>query len=106
MCITKVNKMYSFISHNMRNIIRQTYTFMIYYVYILQKVKMNLSPIEKALRLVGKTQMAKELGLTRAAVYSWTRKNKIPARHVLKIEQLSGISRYDLAPEIYGVAQS
>jgi DNA-binding transcriptional regulator YdaS (Cro superfamily) len=67
---------------------------------------MNLTPIEKALRLVGKTQMARELGLTRAAVYSWARKNKIPAHHVLRVEQLSGISRYDLAPEIYGVAQN
>lgn len=66
---------------------------------------MNLSPIEKALRLVGKTQMARELGLTRAAVYSWARKNKIPAHHVLKVEQLSGVSRYELAPEVYGVAQ-
>jgi DNA-binding transcriptional regulator YdaS (Cro superfamily) len=66
---------------------------------------MNLTPIEKALRLVGKAQLARELGLTRAAVYSWVRKNKIPAHHVLKVEQLSGISRYDLAPEIYGVAQ-
>lgn len=67
---------------------------------------MNLTPIEKALRLVGKTQMARELGLTRSAVYSWAKKNKIPAHHVLKVEQLSGISRYDLAPEIYGSLKS
>lgn len=67
---------------------------------------MNLTPIEKALRLVGKTQMARELGLTRSAIHAWARKNKIPAHHVLKVEQLSGISRYELAPEIYGVAQN
>ena len=66
---------------------------------------MNLPPIEKALRLVGATQIAKELGLTRAAVHAWKRINIIPARHVLKVEQLSGVSRYELAPEIYGVAQ-
>jgi hypothetical protein len=65
----------------------------------------SLPPIHKALRLVGAVNLAQELGLTRAAVYSWVRKNKIPANHVLKIEQLSGISRYDLAPEIFGVAQ-
>lgn len=67
---------------------------------------MHLTPITKALRIVGKTQMARELGLTRGAVYSWERKNQIPAKHILKIEQLSGVSRYELAPEIYGVAQN
>lgn len=67
---------------------------------------MQLTPIKKAIRLVGGTNMAKELSLTRAAVYSWARKNQIPARHVLRVEQLSGVSRYELAPEIYGVAQN
>ena len=65
----------------------------------------SLPPIHKALRLVGAVNLAQELGLTRAAVYSWSRKNKIPAHHVLKVEQLSGVSRYELAPEVYGVAQ-
>ena len=67
---------------------------------------MNLTPVEKALRLINKTQTAKELGVTRSAIHAWKRKNKIPARHILKIEQLSGVSRYDLAPDIYGVAQT
>ena len=63
---------------------------------------MEITNIEKALRIVGKSQLARECGLTRAAVYSWARKNKIPANHILKVEQLSGVSRYDLAPDIYG----
>ena len=63
---------------------------------------MIISNIEKALRIVGKSQMARELGLTRAAVYSWAKKNKIPAHHILKVEKLSGVSRYVLDPEIYG----
>jgi DNA-binding transcriptional regulator YdaS (Cro superfamily) len=63
---------------------------------------MQITNIEKALRIVGKSQMAKELGLTRAAVYSWSKKNKIPAQHILKVEELSGVSRYDLDPQIYG----
>lgn len=63
---------------------------------------MIITPITKALRIVGMSNMAKELGLTRAAVYSWKKKNKIPAHHILKVESLSGIDRHDLAPEIYG----
>ena len=67
---------------------------------------MQISNIEKALRIVGKSALAKEIGLTRAAVYAWAKKGRIPPNHVLKVEELSGVSRYDLAPEIYGVAQS
>lgn len=63
---------------------------------------MEITNIEKALRIVGKSQLARELGLTRAAVYSWAKKNKIPANHVLKVEELSGISRYDLDPKVFG----
>lgn len=63
---------------------------------------MQITNIEKALRIVGKSELAKQVGITRAAVYVWGKKNKIPPHHVLKVEALSGISRYDLAPEIYG----
>ena len=63
---------------------------------------MQITNIEKALRIVGKGEIARQLGLTRAAVYVWGKKNKIPPHHVLRVEELSGISRYDLAPEIYG----
>ena len=63
---------------------------------------MQITNIEKALRIVGKSALAKEVGLTRAAVYVWGKKNKIPPHYILKVEELSGISRYDLAPEIYG----
>jgi DNA-binding transcriptional regulator YdaS (Cro superfamily) len=66
----------------------------------------GLQPIKKAVKLVGAIALAKEMNLTRAAVYSWGRKNKIPAKHVLKLEQISGVSRHELAPEIYGVAQN
>lgn len=67
---------------------------------------MNIPPIRKSIRIIGATTLSRELGLSRSAVYSWIRNNQIPARHVLKIEQLSGVSRHELAPEIFGVAQS
>jgi hypothetical protein len=106
-----LNKIY----HNVRKFIVILYNLCDKIQHISTEINMNdsplikeinsLPPIHKALRLVGAVNLAQELGLTRAAVYSWVRKNKIPANHVLKIEQLSGISRYDLAPEIFGVAQ-
>lgn len=66
------------------------------------EIAMYLTPIHKALRIVGMSAMAKELGITRAAVYSWKKKNRIPAHHILKVEELSGVTRYELSPQIYG----
>lgn len=43
--------------------------------------------------------LARELGITRAAVAQW---DKIPAERCLTIERLTGISRYELRPDIYG----
>jgi len=63
---------------------------------------MYLTPIEKALRIIGKAQLARELGLTRAAIYAWAKNGRIPAHYILRIEQMSGVSRFELSPEIYG----
>lgn len=72
---------------------------------LLQEIN-SMTPIKKATKLVGAIALAKQMNLTRAAVYSWGSKNKIPAKHVLKVEEISGVSRHELAPEIYGVAQT
>lgn len=37
--------------------------------------------------------------LTRQAVAKW---DEVPPKHVLTIERLSGITRYELRPDIYG----
>ena len=45
-----------------------------------------------------RANLAESLGISRQALYSW---KSIPAEHVLKIEEITGISRHDLAPDIY-----
>lgn len=45
-----------------------------------------------------KSQLARDLGLTRAAVCLW---RQVPAKHVLEIERLTGISRSRLRPDLY-----
>lgn len=39
------------------------------------------------------------LGMTRQAVAKWA---VVPPHHVLRIEKMSGVSRYRLRPDIYG----
>ena len=55
---------------------------------------------QRAIALAGGSkQLAEHLGVTRQAIEQWRR---IPPRHVLTIERLTGLSRYDLRPDIYG----
>lgn len=45
-------------------------------------------------------RIAREMGVTHAAVRQW-RTNGIPAERVLRLEELTGIPRHVLRPDIY-----
>ena len=47
----------------------------------------------------GSSELAKVLGITRQAIDQW---EKVPPKHVLAVEEASGVSRYTLRPDIYG----
>lgn len=48
-------------------------------------------------------KMARYLGVTHSFVSQITSgRRPLPAKHVLKVEAATGISRYDLAPEVFG----
>lgn len=46
----------------------------------------------------GGAALAKELGITREAVYQWP---ECPVRRVLDVERISGVPRHELRPDIY-----
>ena len=48
---------------------------------------------------VSVTWLAHQLSLTVPAVSKWRR---VPAEHVLKVEELTGVSRHDMRPDIFG----
>lgn len=48
-----------------------------------------------------RSELAGALGIYPSALSQWTR---VPAEHALKVEQFTGISRYELRPDIYGPA--
>ena len=53
---------------------------------------------------IDQTALAKKLRVSNAAVCKWFRKNRVPAERVLAVEEATGISRYDLRPDVFGPA--
>ena len=45
--------------------------------------------------------ISEAVGLTRQAVFAWKR---CPPQHAIEVERVSGVSRHDLRPDIYGKA--
>lgn len=62
---------------------------------------MNMSKAkDRAVKLAGgSSKLAPQIGVSRQAIDQWPH---VPAKHVLKVEAISGISRYTLRPDIYG----
>jgi len=44
------------------------------------------------------SKLASDLGVSRMAVYQW---KEVPANRLVEIEQLTGIPRQDLRPDLY-----
>lgn len=57
----------------------------------------------EAVRLAGgQSAMARLVGVAQPSVWKWlNRSTPLPAEHVLAIEVATGVSRYDLRPDIY-----
>ena len=56
---------------------------------------------QAAEKVGGVVALSRELGIKHTAMYSW---NRVPAERVLDIERITGISRHDLRPDIFGPA--
>ena len=57
-----------------------------------------------AATFVGYAELARQLGVSPQAVSAWRARGRVPAERVLQIEQLTGVSRHALRPDIYGEA--
>lgn len=57
-------------------------------------------PMKKAIiRAGGPSALASELRITQAAISQW---RQVPSTRVLAVEKITGVSRYELRPDIYG----
>ena len=65
---------------------------------------MNPTPLERAILAAGSAKaLASLMDVTPMAVSYWKVRG-VPAHHALRIEQLTGVSRHELRPDIYPVA--
>lgn len=66
---------------------------------------MNISPIDTAVAKAGNAStLARSLGISHTAVRKWQLMGRPPAERVLDIERVTGISRYELRPDVFGPA--
>jgi DNA-binding transcriptional regulator YdaS (Cro superfamily) len=62
---------------------------------------MNMRAVtKKAIKKAGGAVIARALKIERQAVYQWSR---VPAEHVSVVEQITGIPRHELRPDLYPV---
>ena len=64
---------------------------------------MNSTPAQALKRAITNiktaTALASEIGVTSQAISQW---DQVPAERVLAVERATGVSRYELRPDIYG----
>lgn len=62
--------------------------------------QMRNVPLREWLEIYGrKAELARKLGISQAAVGQW---KLPPPHHAVDLERITGISRYDLRPDIFG----
>ena len=49
----------------------------------------------------GPSKLGKQLGLHHASVIEWRKTGQVPVAHVLRLEQITGIPRHQLRPDVY-----
>tara|TARA_R100001126_G_C4857393_1_gene165415 strand:+ start:274 stop:489 length:216 start_codon:yes stop_codon:yes gene_type:complete len=55
----------------------------------------------QAMKRIGITKIARELGITRANFYRWRDTQTIPDSRLLDLEKITGIPRHVLKPKIF-----
>lgn len=51
----------------------------------------------------GPRKLASLIGIRYQAVQNWVVRRKVPGERVLRIEQLTGVSRHELRPDLYPI---
>lgn len=68
----------------------------------MNKTSRPLVLMYAAQKVGGIAHLAEKLGIARQAIYQWSR---IPAERVVDVERITGVSRTELRPDIFGDAQ-
>lgn len=61
--------------------------------------------VSKLIRQAGGcSALGRSVGVTHAAIRRWKLMGRVPAERVLAVERITGVSRYQLRPDVYGDA--
>nr|WP_088028408.1 YdaS family helix-turn-helix protein [Stenotrophomonas maltophilia] len=62
-----------------------------------------MDALDRAVKAAGGvTSLASHLGVRQSAVSNWRSRGRVPAAMAIPIESVTGVSRHDLCPEIFG----
>mgnify|MGYP003611371459 CR=1 FL=1 len=65
---------------------------------------MSKNALEKLVSEVGAYRLALMLGVKHPTIHTWLKFGRVPAERVLAVEAATGVSRYELRPDVYGPA--
>jgi DNA-binding transcriptional regulator YdaS (Cro superfamily) len=61
-----------------------------------------MKPIDRVFKAMCQADLARALCIKPGVIAQWKVRGIIPAKWCLRVEELTGVSRYDLRPDIYG----
>lgn len=62
-----------------------------------------MNALDKAVKAAGGvTSLAESLGVGQSVVSNWRKRKRVPPGHVIRIEEVTGISRHELCPAVFG----
>ena len=68
----------------------------------MASMKKTSSAVRRAIQAGGGPRvLAPQFNVTQQAVIKWRSQGKVPAERVLRLEELTGVSRHELRPDIY-----
>lgn len=63
------------------------------------------APIDRAISAAGTQQrLAEILGIKSASISEWKGRGSVPANRCIAIEDATGVTRYELRPDVFGPA--
>lgn len=63
----------------------------------------RMTPLDRAIsKAGGQSALAKALNIRPQAVQQWAKVQRVPAERVLDVERITGVSRFELRPDVYG----
>lgn len=66
---------------------------------------LSMDALDKAVKAAGGvTSLANSLGVGQNTVSNWRKRGRVPPGHVIKIEGITGVSRHELCPAVFGPA--